>query len=172
MNPSNTCEGLHQSLQRLIGLHRQLLEAVRMEKQALIDADLKLIQDSTAAKQALIEGIRVAETERLKQTAELARKWKRRITELTLAEIAIAVQGYDPKVAEQLRTSSNALTILISRVLEQNRENATLVEKSLTHVEEMKRNVLGESVPRASTYTQNGQRSAPVSGARLISKEA
>ncbi len=170
--PLNACENLYQSLQRLIGLHRQLLETVRMEKTALVDADLKLIEEATAAKQALIEGIRAAETTRLKHTSELAGRWKRPFTELTLAEIAIAIQGYDPKMAEQLRSSSNALTILISRVVEQNNDNAALVKKSLQHVEEMKRNVLGESVPRANTYNQSGRRSAPVHGARLISSEA
>jgi flagellar biosynthesis/type III secretory pathway chaperone len=170
--PAPQSHPLHTSLQRLIGLHRQLLDAVRMERQALNDADLKLIQEATASKQALIEGIRAAETERLKIVADLAMKWKRPMPELTISEIAIAVQGYDPKFAEQLRTASNALTILISRVTDQNRDNAALVQKSLAHVEQMKRNVLGESVPRSNTYTASGNRSAPVSGARLLSKEA
>jgi hypothetical protein len=56
--------------------------------------------------------------------------------------------------------------------LNQNRQNQALVEKSLGHVNEMKRNVLGETTPMANTYTPNGQKSGPVAGARLISKEA
>jgi flagellar biosynthesis/type III secretory pathway chaperone len=163
---------LQESLQRLIGLHRQLLDCVRMERDALVAADLKAIQEATYAKQALIEGIRQAETERLRATGELAILWKRPVKDLTLSEVVIAIQARDPKAAEALRSSFNALTVMIKRIREQNDDNRGLVERSLEHVHEMKRNVLGEAQPNTGTYTQQGQKNPATGGARLISKEA
>jgi flagellar biosynthesis/type III secretory pathway chaperone len=160
------------SLQKLIGLHRQLLEACRVEREALVQADLRQIQESALSKQGLIDSIRQAENQRIDAVTELARRWKRPVRELSLSNIIIAIQGNDPKGAEQLRSAFNALTVLIQRITEQNDDNRILVERSLTHVNDMKRNVLGEAVPKSDTYTPQGQRSGVTGGARLISHEA
>jgi len=163
---------IHEALQRLVGLHRQLLDTVRMEREALVQADAPRIQEATCAKQALIEAIRQAESERLKRTGELALLWKKPLRELTITNIVLAIQGVDPKSAEQFRSIQNTLVIMVQRISDQNRDNQTFVERSLEHVKNMKKNVLGESAPKTNTYTQQGQRSNPVAGARLISKEA
>jgi flagellar biosynthesis/type III secretory pathway chaperone len=160
------------SLRELIGLHRQLLEACRAERQALAQADLRQIQDSTLAKQGIIEGIRQAEGQRIQAVADLALAWKRPVRDLTLPNIIIAIQGLDPKGAEQLRAGFNALTVLIERITEANDFNRSLVERSLANVNQMKRNVLGEAVPKSDTYTPQGQRAGVTGGARLISHEA
>ncbi len=158
-------------LQKLIGLHRLLLENVRKEREALTNAELSAIQEITHAKEGLIESIRQEESKRLKYTGDLAIAWKRPLRELTLPNIIIAIQGNDPKSAELLRSGYNALSFLIQRIDEQNKSNQTLVETSLNHIQNMKNNVLGESMPRSNTYTQQGQKAVGVSGARLISKE-
>jgi flagellar biosynthesis/type III secretory pathway chaperone len=163
---------VHQSLQRLIGLHRQLMDNVRLEREALVAADLKAIHDCTAAKQALIESIRQAEAHRMRAMGELAVLWRRPPRELTLSGIVIALQGKDPETADRFRSILNTLTVLIQRITEQNDANRSLVERSLEHVHAMKKNVLGESVPRSETYNPNGQKSGGMGGARLISKEA
>lgn len=160
------------SLQKLIGLHRQLLEACRAEREALVQADLRQIQESTLAKQGLIDSIRHAESQRIDAVSQLSMLWKKPVRELSLPNLIIAVQGQDPKGAEQLRSVFNALTILIQRITEQNDDNRQLVERSLAHVNDMKRNVLGEAVPKSDTYTPQGQRSGVTGGARLISHEA
>ena len=162
---------IYQALQKLIGLHRQLLDTVRMEHEALIQADVKGIEDCVFAKQALIGGIRQAESERLKAHAELAMLWKKPLKDLNVSQIIIEIQGKDPKSAEQFRTAFNALTILIKRATEQNDANRGLVEKSLEHVHAMKKNVLGEATPRSDVYNQKGCRSDKQTGSRLISKE-
>ncbi len=164
-------QDLYAVLQKLLGLHRQLLETIRHERQALISANTGNIQEAAHAKQALIETIRQQEVERLKITGALAIAWKRPLRELTLSNVIIIVQEKDQKTAEQLRSVYSALTLLIQRITDQNRDNQVLVEKSLEHVHSMKKNVLGESVPRSNTYSAKGQRSAPQSGARLISQE-
>ena len=51
-------------------------------------------------------------------------------------------------------------------------QNKLLVERSLAHVHEMKKNVLGESVPHTDTYNPRGQKAAAAAGARFVSKEA
>ncbi len=163
---------IYQSLQKLIGLHRQLLETVRMEHEALAHAQLKEIQEAVCAKEALIAAIRQKESERVKCIAELALYLKRPARDLTLPEIIIAIQGTQRAKAEQFRSAFNALTILVQRIREQNDENRGLVERSLDHVQNMKKNVLGESVPRSDVYTNQGQKTGGLSGARLISREA
>lgn len=162
---------IHLSLQKLIGLHRQLLETTRMEHDALVQASVKDVEECTFAKQAILAAIRQAETERLKAHGELAMLWKKPLRDLGITQIAIEIQGVDPKGAEQFRSAFNALSMLVKRASEQNEENRLLVERSLEHVHAMKRNVLGESRPRSDVYDQKGQRSTGQAGARLLSKE-
>lgn len=165
-------EQIHQTLQKLVGLHRQLMEIVRVERLALTEANIKGIQEAALAKQGIIEQIRNIESERMKALAELALHWKKPVRDLTLSAIIIEIQGRDPKYADSLRSAYNTLTILIKRVSEQNEENKALVDRSLEHIEQMKKNVLGESVPKTNTYTAKGTRANGAGGARLISKEA
>jgi flagellar biosynthesis/type III secretory pathway chaperone len=168
----NTLLQIYQNLQKLTGLHRQLMDIVRVERDSLIQADIKGIESAIVTKQKLIEDIYQTETARLKLTAELAVTWKRPYRELTLPNIIIAVQGIDPKGAEQLRSVFNTLTVLIQRITAQNQDNRSLVERSLGHVHNMKRNILGEATPRSSTYTPQGQKTNGPVTQRIISREA
>ncbi len=162
---------LYQSLQKLIGLHRQLLDTVRMEHDALVNASIKDIQEAVLAKQALVDAMAISEHERQRHIAELAIIWKKPARELTISAIIIAIQGRDPKAAEQFRSSMNALTVLVKRVGEQNEGNRALVERSLGHIQEMKRNVLGEAMPRTEIYGPKGNKQSSSGGARFLSKE-
>ena len=163
---------VYSSLQKLVGLHRQLLDTCRIEREALAQADLKQIEESTLAKQTVVDAIRQAEESRILHVTELARLWKKPIRELSLPNLILAIQAQDPKASEQYRSSFNTLTILIQRIIEQNDDNKRLVARSLANLNEMKRNVLGEAVPKSNTYTSQGQRAGVTGGARLLSKEA
>ncbi len=163
---------IHQTLQRLTGLHRQLLDVVRSEREALLSSDLKAIQEVTCLKEALIESIRHQEAERLKLVGELSAAWKTPMNDLTILSIAIAIQAEDPRAAESFRTAYNALSHLIARIKEQNGDNRRLVDQALHHTHVMKKNVLGESAPYNQTYTAHGKKADGASGSRLISKEA
>jgi hypothetical protein len=166
------CAQIYQALQTLLGLHRQLLETVRLEREALTQADLKAIEKVTAAKQLLVEEIHSAEIARLKLTAELALVWKKPFKDLTLSSIIIGLQSAYPKRSEQLQSSFNALNVLIQRIIEQNEANRKLVEQSLAHIHIMKKNVFTEAAQKSSTYTQQAQcMNTPVSS-RLFSREA
>ena len=161
-----------QTLQKMIGFHRQLLDLMRSERDVLIQADIQAIQTVTQNKQSILENIRRLEIDRQKLIAELASIWKKPARDLSLANIIHLIQGENLKLADQLRSASTALTVLIQRISEQNQSNATLVEQSLHHISEMKKNVLGEAVPHTDVYNPQGQKSGGMPGARLISKEA
>ena len=162
---------LFESLQKLVGIHRQLMDIVRAEREALVQADIKEIQNITAIKQGLVEEIHHVEAERVRVVGELAIAWKVSPQELTLPKIIIQVQGKNLKFAEQLRTTFNTLTVLIQRITEQNNHNKKFLESSIAHIDQMKKNVLDESASQTNTYTQQGQRSTPSGASRLISKE-
>ncbi len=162
---------IYQSLQKLVGLHRQLLESVRLERETLVQADLSGIQCATLAKQSLIQEIHHAEGVRLKQSGELALFWKKPLRELTLPNIIMTIQGEDARGAEQFRSMYNTLNVLIQRITDQNQSNLVLIEKSLEHVHQMKKNILNEAAPQSTTYSQQGQRVSSAHHSRLISKE-
>ncbi len=166
---------VHGSLQRLVGFHRQLLDTVRLEKDALITADVKAIQEITAHKQGLLELIRQEEIKRtyhVQLLLEVLARQGRPVAEVTLTHLIIAVQGDDLKRADALRSVQNALVILAKRISDQNLDNQKLTARSLEHIGQMKRNILGESGSRSGTYNQPGTRAPGPGGARLISKEA
>lgn len=163
---------IYETLQNLTGLHRQLLEVVRLERTSLIEANLKAIHAVTAKKQSLVEAIADAEKQRLRLVTELSTIWKKPAKDLTLPGIIIEIQGRDLKSADQLRSIFNALTILIQRITDQNAANRILIERSLEHIGAMKKNVLGETSAAANTYTPSGQKSSGVQISRLFSGEA
>mgnify|MGYP001570559688 FL=1 len=163
---------IYQFLQKLIGHYRQLMDFVRAEREALVQADIKGIHEALAGKEALLQLIQQTEKERMQVVAELALLWKKPLRDLTLTAIIHHVQGTDLKRAEQLRSVHTTLNMMIQRVRENNEDNRAFVEKSLVHIGEMKRNVLGEAVPRADTYNPQGQRSANTGSSRLVNREA
>ncbi len=168
-----TLESLYQIIQKLVGLHRQLLDIIRLEKQALLDMNIKDVQECTYSKEVTLSGIHTAESERQKRISELSVQTKKPVEQLTLTQIIILVQGQNPKFAEQLRSSFNALTILVARIKESNLENSRLIDQALIHIRSMKTNALQEAEPKAATYGQNAQKvQAGAQSARLISGEA
>lgn len=166
---------LQENLQKHLGLHRQLLDTVRLERDALVQAELKQVEDAVYAKQAIIEAIKRVEHERLLVIEALEQNWSRKLAEgekLSLSAIVIDIQVRHPERAEALRSAFNALTLLIKRISEQNHDNLEFVERSLRNVNEMKKNVLGESAaPKHETYTASGQKATHGGSSRLISRE-
>ncbi|MBI3534442.1 MAG: flagellar protein FlgN [Deltaproteobacteria bacterium] len=167
-----TIEQIFQVLQKLILLHRQLLEKVREEKEALVHVDVSAIEGITQTKEALTESIRNEESKRLKLVGELAIEWKIPLRSLTLSQLIIEVQGRDLKTSNQLRSAYQTLTFLVQRIQEQNRNNVHLVEGSLNRIQNMKKNVLNESAGNTKTYTSQGQSAVANAKSIMLSKEA
>ncbi len=164
-------ENLFQNLQTLVGLHKQLLDTVRMEREALVQVDLKTIDETTHAKQALIEAIRQAEGVRQRTLAEVALDFKTPVGTLTLSEVAIRVQGDDIKKAEHFRSLQNTLVIMIQRITDQNEDNRQFLQHSLEHVRAMRGNAVGSGSKKSQVYGQHGKKVLPPPGGRFISKE-
>lgn len=163
---------LHSSLQALVGHYRQLLEIVRLEKTALIEADLTAVQGVTHSKEAQLEIIRQAEVKRVGLVQEIALTWKVPFRDLTLNRIILDAQAVDAAVSETLRTDLVTLTLLMERTAEQNAKNKEVCIQSLKHIGEMKKNVLGEAEPKNETYSKKAQKVNSTGGGRLISGEA
>ena len=167
-------ELLHGSLQELIGLHRQLYETVKAENEAITNADLKLTYDAAASKEALIHWIHTAEMSRQAIVYALCTEEGLSTANPSLRELILHYQTRDAEMSAKLQTDLSSLLVLVDRIKKQNESNARLVESSLKHVHNMKKNIFGETTHQARTYNQQGQRnqaSANAHGPRLISKE-
>jgi hypothetical protein len=162
---------LYQNLQKLLTLHRQLLDLLRAERDALVGADVEAIEGRAAQKQGLIDQIAFFDHERRKLLSLIAQNTRASAEQITLSRVAIIAQGVQLKLGEQFRSVQQALSLVISRVEEQGSYNRELVERSLETLAQMKRNILGASEPNTGTYSASGQRSNPTTGARLISRE-
>lgn len=163
---------VYQNLSKMLGLQRRLLELVRVERESLVQADRQVLAKIVQLKQNLVEEIYQAESERLKLTGDLAVWLKRPLRELTLPQLIIVIQGIDLKLAEQFRSTYHALTILVQRIRDQSRDNEQVIERSLSNILQMKKNILDESTGKARTYTSQGQSSSRGPSHHLISKEA
>lgn len=159
-------------LQKLVGLHRQLLETIRMEREALADADLRRIQEMTHAKEAIVDAIQTRERERVRLMSAFSGPKSGAGDLRTLQDIVYEVQATDQKAAEQLRSAQTTLRLLLQRIIDSNAENGELVKKSLQHLDQMKRNVLGAQSATPETYGPGGRRvQQSLQGSRLISRE-
>jgi len=161
-------------LQKMVGLHRQLLEHVRLEREALVLADRKVIQEQALAKRGVVESVNLLEERRRGLTLTLARLWQKQPEKVVLSEIILELQVRAPKLAESLRSTQSALRILVERVIAQNESNRQLLETSVKHVDAMKKNILGEADPLRAGYNPSGQRGGSVQQgqARFLSREA
>jgi flagellar biosynthesis/type III secretory pathway chaperone len=170
----NISERLHGSLQELIGLHRQLYEVVKIENEALTNADSKGTYDAAASKEALIHWIHQAEINRQATTFALCKEEALDSDRPSLRQLILHFQTSKPELSQQLQGDLNALLVLVERIKKQNDLNGGLVNESLKHIQNMKKNIFGETNPQARTYNQMGQRnqgSSNAHGPRLISKE-
>lgn len=167
-------EKLHLSLQELIGLHRQLYEVVKSENEAITNADVKGTYDASAAKEALIHWIHQAEMSRQAILYTLAKEENLPGENPSLRELILHYQGSDNEIAQKFQTDLNSLVVLVERIKKQNELNGKLLDASLKHINNMKKNIFGETTHQARTYNQHGHKntgSTAEHGPRLISKE-
>ena len=167
-------EKLHDSLQELIGLHRQMYEVVKAENEAISSANTKGTYEAASAKEALVHWIHQAEMSRQAVVYAIAQEDGLVTPTPSLRELILHYQSKDADLANRLQVDLNSLIILIERIKTQNSTNGRLVESSLKHIHNMKKNIFGETTHKAQTYNQQGQKnqaSANDHGPRLVSKE-
>lgn len=163
---------LCENLRKQIGYHKNLLEAVRGERDTLVSADIQKIQDLTYHKEGLISSIKALEQSRIQLAGEIAADYQVQFDDLTLDNLIVAIQGRSLEYADKLRGIQNTLSLLVQRIREQNDRSRRLVEESLEHITQMKQNALDEIKAKSVTYGASGQRQKQESRARLISQEA
>lgn len=164
-------EDLYRILQRLIMLHRNLLDVIKREKECLVEADLKNIHQIISEKEAVISLIQACENDRLRLAGALIHIWKIPISELTLLNLIEKIQLQSVTEADRFRSAHEALAFLLSKCRESNLENASLVERSLGHVLEMKKNIIESVTGHREGYDKHGRKPGRGSQSRLISRE-
>ncbi len=167
-------EKLHASLQELIGLHRQLYEAVKTENSAITNADVKLTYEMAASKEVLINWIHQCEMSRQAVVYALSQEEGLEGKNPSLRELILHYQVKNPELSASLQTDLSSLLVLVDRIKKQNEQNGKLIQASLGHIHNMKKNIFGETTHQAKTYNQQGlknQGNANSNGPRLISKE-
>jgi len=167
-------EKLHESLMELIRLHRQLYDVVKNENEAISNADSKATYESTAAKEALIHLIHQAEMNRQSVVRAIAFDYNLSNLNPTLKELIIHFESESFETSTRLQADLNMLIVLVERIKKQNEINGRLVAESLKHINNMKKNIFGETSNKAGTYNQSGRQntgSANEHGPRLISRE-
>jgi|GEM_PF-3866159 len=155
---------LTDNLQSLMSSHRELYEITRSERQALIDADTKTLEMLVTKKEMLLEHILRLDQKRRALCHDIT-------PGLTLLQIIDHLEGRGFPQSTPLRSTRQALQILITRIQEINASNQLLIDSSLKHVEAMKINALGTGAGRSPVYGRSGQRGPALSGARHVATE-
>jgi len=174
VQPQKLSEKLHESLQELIGLHRQLHDVVKAENTAISDADIKGTYEAAATKGALIHWIHQAEMSRQSVVYALAQEEGLESKTPSLRELILHFQAHDIETSNRFQSDLSTLIVLVERIKKLNETNGNLLATSLKHIDNMKRNIFGETTHQARTYNQQGQKNTASSsehGPRLISRE-
>ncbi len=156
---------LQNSLNELVGIYRPLLDVLRMERDALIQVDIKQVREATLSKEMLLANLRVAENRRQILLERLNPE------NISLEELAVQVQGEFPSEAQHLRSMATALRLLVRRSQEQNAENQSYAEQGLKHLTRMRGTLLGEEDSSQSGYGAKGQRTSNGPQPRVLIQE-
>lgn len=165
-------ELLRNNLKNQIGAHKQLLEIVRSEHEALIRLDLEHVQEAIFGKEALIGVIFKFERERLVIMQDITKALGVAADEMTLSQLAERVQKNYSPLSEEISQILSTLKTLVQQISVQNGRNRSLVASALKHVREMKQNMIGSLGAMSQTYGRNGKKSETGAEPRLLSSEA
>lgn len=156
-------------LKALVQTYRSLYTVVRSERQALIHADMPNLAGLNAAKIKLIQSIKKAEdswaqiAEDMRGASAVDNKTPR------LVFLALQLEGSERAYLLRLR---KVLNLLVERTHEMNKQNATLIESALAHVNGAM-SAITKDMGKESTYQNKGKKKDPTDklSGRLMSKE-
>ncbi|RYZ69189.1 MAG: hypothetical protein EOP09_08145, partial [Proteobacteria bacterium] len=140
-------------------------------KDAIVTADLKLIQEKTHAKEYLVECIRSLDQKRALAVGEIFFALDSDTKTPTLSQLIMDIESSHSEQSLKLRAQLNTLLHLVKSAQKFNNQNKDLLAQSIQHIEAMKKNVLGESKPKSETYGAQAQVKSGQTGAKLVSKE-
>lgn len=156
------------NLEEITTLYRQLLEIVRKEKEILLSAKVDELIENNVVKDQTLMKIRLADALRLKHAQELALLIKADYENPRLLDIA---QKVPQPFGEHLRSLHATLDLLISRLVEFNRDNESYAQTALSTLTGTM-NDIRETLTGKKTYEKKGQyKTGPEVSGNFVSKE-
>ncbi len=167
----NLTTQLKDILEHQVRIYQSLLSHLIYEKELLVKADLASLISSNQAKEVFLEKARQIEDHRIKTAEKIGHYLNQQnITSthpLRLLEISEKVEEGD-----SLKVFHKTLTLLIERIIEQNRENKTYAESALKNIKGALDDVRG-TLQGKSTYHKKGKiKQGPEKAGNLVSREA
>jgi hypothetical protein len=161
-------EKLVSNLEDLIKFYLQLLDLARKEKEALIEADANKILELNSQKELHLQKIKLADTLRFKHAKELCVMIKADSENPRLLEIAQKIPGV---MGDQLRNLHKTLDMVITRIIEINKDNELLTQKALQALNGTMNNIK-ETLSGKKTYERKGTyKQGPEQSGNFVSKE-
>ena len=162
---------LYYSLEKLVALHRNLIDLLREEFVHMVAVDLTGVSETARAKEAVLTELWNLEQLRIRSATNLANALGLDAPDVSLLKIAEQLSAPE---GERLRVLRTALNMLVVQSKELNNKNMVFAQSSLSRIEVMKRNALGLSnTAKKENYSNSGVRQ-PIAeqGGRLLSTEA
>ncbi|MBN8535739.1 MAG: flagellar protein FlgN [Deltaproteobacteria bacterium] len=161
-------EKLVSNLEDLIKFYLQLLDLARKEKEALVEADANKILELNSQKELHLQKIKLADTLRFKHAKELCVMIKADSENPRLLEIAQKIPGV---MGDQLRNLHKTLDMVITRIIEINKDNELLTQKALQALNGTMNNIK-ETLSGKKTYERKGNyKQGPEQSGNFVSKE-
>ena len=167
---ANSFEQLVENLERVIKIHRSLLDVVRKEKEILISADLDELNENNKIKEEVLLQARALERERINIVSEIKKQENVAIENPSLLDLANLFQGIK---GEKLRNLHAVLDLLIKRVKEINNHNETLIKSALKNITGAMKSIK-DMLDENKTYKKQGtlgETQDHKSSGRLVSKQ-
>lgn len=172
-NPQiNITSELEYALEKLIALHRSLVDLLAEEYAHMIALDIKGLAEAAQTKEVLLSEIMNHEELRLSAALELAKKLN--ASPETAQSLSALSKYLSQSDATRVMQLGSVLTMIVTQAKDLNVKNMAFAETSLERIEQMKRNALGQNnnAPKEN-YANTGMRQ-PINeqGGRLLSTEA
>lgn len=157
-------------LEKLIVLHRSLLDLLQEEYEQMTFVDAKSLLETAHSKEVLLFEIWNLEQLRIKTSERIALEQGLVPSKITLLNLT---KNLPQQEQEKLKTQRTILNQLLKQAKERNARNQFFVESSLVRLDQMKKNVLGMGNNSNENYSHSGIRQ-PIheQGGRLLSTEA
>jgi len=139
---------LIQNLEDLVTGYRLLLDAIRTEKDLLMQSDIEKIKEINEAKESLLLKLKALDSIRERYAKELALLAGGDVQAPRLLDLAVKVPS---EFGDQFRLHHATLDLLIRRVQSLNHENKSVVETALTSIQGAM-DQLKQSVTPSKTY--------------------
>ncbi len=162
------CTQLIDGLGHLIKVYQLLLDNIRNEKDLLIKADLKTLDENNKAKETILLKLRTFENARMKVAKDLAIAIGADADQPRLLEIAAIL----PVAAgDQLKNQHSVLELLIKRLNEINKENEQLAHAALKNVSGAI-GAIRDSLGGKPVYEKKGNLSKTTAAGKIVRCEA